>query len=154
MISKLPTENGYNQFVNNLLYYQVREDSLRIQYPFFVKDLLVPSTELAEIKTIVKIALGISKVNISFDFKKQHYIFKSIEEPFYNPTDTKIFQQKLQNLKLFRQSTSIVQLLSVVISTNPYYIGKSEDSGHILWGLLLDYHPGETLEDALRENFI
>lgn len=153
-ISKLPAENGYHQFVNDLLYYQVREDPLRTLYPFLVKDLSVPTTELAGIKTIAKIAPGISKVNISSDLKKQHYIFKSIEKPFYNPLDTKILQQELQNLKLFRQSTSIVQLLSVVISTNPYHTGKSEDSGHVLRGFLLEYHPGGTLEDALRENFV
>ena len=94
-INKLYAENGYHQFVNDLLYYQVREDPLRIQYPFFVKDLSVPTTELAEIKTIAEIAPGISKVNISSDLKKQHYIFKSIEEPFYNPTDTKILEQEL-----------------------------------------------------------
>lgn len=154
IISKLLAENGYNQFVNNLLYYQVREDPLRIQYPFFVKDLLVLTTELAGIKTIAKIAPEISKVNISSDLKKQHYIFKSIKKPFYNPTDTKVFQQELQNLKLFRQSTFIVHLLSVVISTNPYHTGKSKDSGHVLRGFFLDYHPGGILEDALRENFV
>lgn len=153
-ISKLPAENGYHQFVNDLLYFQVREDPLRIQYPFFVKDLSVPTTEPAGIKTIAKIAPGISKVNIRSDLTKQHYIFKSVEKPFYKPTDTTIFLQELQNLKLFRQSTSIVQLLSVVISTNPYHTGKSEDSGHVLRGVLLVYHPGGTLEYALRENFV
>ena len=151
-ISELPAENGYHQFVNDLLYYQVWEDPSRTQYPSFVKDLSVPTTELAGIKKIAKIAPGISKVNISSDPKKRHYIFKSIEKPFYNPTDTKILQQELQNLKLFHQSTSIVQLLSVVISTNPYHTGKSEDSGPVLRGLLLEYHPNGTLEDALREN--
>ena len=150
-INELPAENGYHQFVNSLLYYQVWEDPSRTKYPFFVKDLSVPTTELAGIKTITKIAPGISKVNISSDPKK-HYIFKSIEKPFYNPIDTKVFQQELQNLKLFRQSTSIVQLVSVVISTNPYHTGKSDDSSPVFRGFLLEYHPNGTLEDALREN--
>lgn len=153
-ISELPAENGYYQFVNGLLYYEIGEDPLRTQYPIFVKDLSVPTTELAEIKTIATIAPGISKVNISSDLKKQHHIFKSIEKPFYNPIDTKILQQELQNLKLFRQSTSIVHLLSVVNSPNPYHTGKSDDSGHVFRGFLLEYHPGGTLEDVLRANFL
>lgn len=114
----------------------------------------MPTTELGGIKTIAEIAPGISNVIISPDLKKQHYIFKSIDKPFYNPIDTKILQQELQNLKLFRQSTSIVQLVSVVISTNPYHTGKSEVSGPLLRGFLLEYHPGGTLEDALRENLV
>lgn len=126
---------------------------MKIQYPSFVKDLSVPTTELAGIKTIAKIALGISKVNISSDLKKRHYIFKSIEKPFYHPKDPKILQQELQNLKLFHKSTSIVQLLSVIISTNPY-LTCSEDSGPVLREFLLEYHPRGTLEDALRENFV
>lgn len=151
-ISELPADNGYRQFVNGLLYYQICEDPSRIQYPSFVKDLSVPTTELAKIKIIAKIAPGISKVNIGSDPKKRHYVFKSIEKPFYKPIDTKILQQELQNLKLFRHSTSIVQLLSVVISTNLYHTGKSEDSGLVLRGLFLEYHPLGTLKDALREN--
>lgn len=149
-INELPVENGYHQFVNNL-YYQVWEDSSRTQYPSFVKDLSVPTTALAGIKTIAKIAPGISRVNISCDPEERCCIFKSIDKPFYNPRDTKVLEQELQNLKLFCQPT-IVQLVSVVISTNPYHTGKSEDPGSVLRGFLLEYHPGGTLEDALKEN--
>lgn len=149
-INELPVENGYHQFVNNL-YYQAWEDPLRTQYPSFVKDPLVPTTALAGIKTIAKIAPGVSRVNISSNPKEQCYIFKSIDRPFYEPRDTKVLEQELQNLKLFRQST-IVQLVSVVISTNPYHTGNSENPGSVLRGFLLEYHPGGTLEDALKEN--
>jgi tRNA A-37 threonylcarbamoyl transferase component Bud32 len=148
-INELPVENGYHQFVDNL-YYQVWEDPSRTRYPSFVNDLSVPTTALAGIKTIAKIAPGISRVNISSDPKERCYIFKSIDKQFYKPRDTKVLEQELQNLKLFRQST-IVQLISVVISTNPYHTGKSEDSSSVLRGFLLEYHPGGTLEDALRE---
>jgi Protein kinase domain len=149
-INELPLENGYNQFVNNL-YYQVWEDPSRTQYPSFVKDLSVPTTALAGIKTITKIAPGVCRVNISSDPKEPCYIFKSIDKPFYEPTDTKVLEQELQNLKLFRQTT-IVQLVSVVISTNPYHTGNSENPGSVLRGFLVEYHPGGTLEDALKEN--
>jgi serine/threonine protein kinase len=149
-ISELPVENGYRQFVNNL-YYQVREDPARIRYPIFVNDLSVPTITLAGIETIAKVAPGISRVNISSD--PRCYIFKSIDKQFYEPRDTKILEQELHNLKLFRQPT-IVQLISVVISTNPYHTGKSEDPSSVLRGFLLEYHPGGTLEDALRENRI
>jgi serine/threonine protein kinase len=148
-INKLPVENGYHQFVN--LYYQVWEDPSRTQYPSFVNDLSVPTTALAGITTIAKIAPGISRVNISSDPEERCYIFKSIDKPFYEPRDTKVLEQELQNLKLFRQST-IVQLVSVVISTNPYHTGKSEDPSSVLRGFLLEYHSGGTLEDVLREN--
>ena len=149
-INELPVENGYHQFIDNL-YYQVREDPSRTRYPSFVNDLSVPITALAGIKTIAKIAPGISRVNISSDPEERCYIFKSIDKQFYEPRDTKVLEQELQNLKLFRQST-IVQLISVVISTNPYHTGKSEDPSSVLRGFLLEYHPGGTLEDALKKN--
>ena len=57
----------------------------------------------------------------------------------------------MENLKLFRHSP-IVQLVSVVISANPYHTGKPEDACSVLRGFLLEYHPGGTLEDALRNN--
>lgn len=139
MTSYLPAKNRYHQFVNDLLYYQVWENPLRTQYPSFVRDLSMLTKWLEGIKKIAKIAPGISKVNISSDTKKRHYIFKSIKKPFYNPIDTKILQQELQNLKLFGQSTSIVQLIPVIISTNPYHTGKSEVSGPVLRGFLLEY---------------
>jgi serine/threonine protein kinase len=151
-INELPVENGYHQFLDNL-YYQIREDPFRTQYPSFVRDPSVSITARAGIKTITKIAPGISRVNVSSD-SKRCYIFKSIDKPFYEPRDTKILEQELQNLKLFRQSTTIVQLVSVVISTNPYHTGRLEDPSPVLRGFLLEYHPGGTLQDALRENCV
>lgn len=145
--SELAVENGYHQFANNL-YYQVREDPSRTQYPFFVKDVSVPTTAFAELKEIAQVAPGVPRVNTSCDAKELCYIFKSIDKPFYQLRDTKILEQELQNLKLFRQST-IVQLDSVVVSANPYHTGKLEDSCSVLRGFLLEYHPGGTIEDAL-----
>ena len=147
-LSELPIENGYYQFTNNL-HYQIREDPSRIRYPPFVRDSSVPTTELAEVGQIAEVASGISQVRVRAG--EQIYIFKSIERPFYQPEDTEILQQELQNLKLCRQST-IVQLESVVVSANPYHTGKPEDSHPTFRGFLLEYHPGGTLEDALGTN--
>ena len=149
-VNELPVENGYHQFVNTL-YYQVWKDPSRTQYPSFIKDLSVPATALAELTTITKIAPGVSRVNASCDTEQRCYIFKSIDKPFHRPRDTKVLEQELQNLKLFRHS-NIVQLISVVISLDPYHTGKSQDPCSVLRGFLLEYHPGGTLEDALREN--
>lgn len=113
----------------------------------------MPTTALAELKKIAQVAPGISQVNVSYDAEELCYIFKSIDKPFYQPRDTKVLEQELQNLKLFRHST-IVQLISVVVSANPYHTGKLEDSYSVLRGFLLECHLGGTLEDVLGNNHV
>ncbi|KAI9889131.1 MAG: hypothetical protein M1814_005793 [Vezdaea aestivalis] len=151
-LEELPVENGYYQFANDL-YYQVREDPSRIEYPSLVKDIPEPATALAELQKNAKVAPGIYRVNIISDVKEQNYIFKSIDKPFYQPRDTKVLEQELANLKLCRHSP-VVQLVSVVISPNPYHTGNPEDACSVLRGFLLEYHPGGTLEDALKNNHV
>ena len=113
----------------------------------------MPTTALTELKKIAQVAPGISRVKVTCDTKGLCYIFKSIDKPFYQPSDTKVLEQELQNLKLIRHST-IVQLVSVVASSNPYHTRKLEDSYSVLRGFLLEYHPGGTLEDVLGNDHV
>ncbi|KAF2182593.1 kinase-like protein [Zopfia rhizophila CBS 207.26] len=147
-ISKLPPDNGYNQFSGDF-YYQIWEDPSRVFYPPLTKAFSVPTTLSSDLKTITEIAPGISRIRIISDVKEQDYIFKSLDKPNYHPRDSEALVHEIKNLQLFRHSPFIVQLVSVVGSTNPYYTGRSEAHSSVLRGILVEYHPGGTLEEAL-----
>lgn len=145
-------ENGYCQFMNSLCYH-LREDLSRIQYPCFIKNPSIPTTTLASLRKIANVGPGVSRVSVDDDIEKRFYIFKSIDKPFYEAGDTKIFEQQLHNLKLFRHP-NIIQLFSVVISDNPYHINMAQDPCSVLRGFLVEYHPGGTLENALKNHHV
>ena len=74
-------------------------------------------------------------MNVDGDVEERSYIFKSIDKLFYDARDTKILEQELQYLKLFRHF-NIVQLVSIIISGNPYHTSITEDPCSILQGFL------------------
>lgn len=148
-ISDLSAENGYKQFSSNFDY-QIREDPSRVFYPP-LKNVWVPTTSFPNIKLIEEVAPGVSRVSIISDTEERNYIFKSIDKPLYEPRDSEILAQELQNLQLFHHSPYIVQLVSAVSSANPYDTGKSDDHSSVLRGILLRYHPGGTLKEALTQ---
>lgn len=90
-------------------------------------------------------------MKIENDFEERSYIFKSIDKPFYDVEDTKILEQELQNLKMFHHCR-IIQLISIVVSDNPYHISLAEALCSVLRRFLLEYHSGGTLEDALKNH--
>ncbi len=48
-------------------------------------------------------------------------------------------------------AADIVQLMSIVVSINPYQTSRNGgDDVRVLRGLLLEYHPNGTLQDILR----
>lgn len=74
------------------------------------------------------------------------YVCKEIDR---ERTDTAILVQELHNLSLLNGSKYFVQLVAVVVSSNPYPTAET-DGSLVVRGLLLEYHPNGTLEDALR----
>ena len=149
-IKDLSVKNGYCQFMNRL-HYRLGEDLSKTQYPAFIKDPSISTMTLASLRTLAPVAPGIFRVRIEDDIEERSYIFKSIDKSFNETEDTAILQQELQNLKMIRHS-NIVQLISVVTSDNSYHIRMTQDPYSVLRGFLLEYHPGGTLEEALKNH--
>lgn len=125
----------------------IREDASRVLYPSYINDPSTPSKWLSDIRKKNSIDGGVHRVQ--FNNEEEIYIYKEIERPFYKPTDTSVFLQELQNLKLFREAANIVHLLAVVVSLNPYQTTIGVNDQIVLRGFLLEYHSQGTLEQAL-----
>lgn len=81
------------------------------------------------------------------------YVYKEVERAHYVPRDTKVLEQELRNLEIFRGTTvGIVQLVAAVVSQNPYQTAQpgKECDPVVLRGFLLEHNPNGTLESALK----
>ncbi|KAK4040606.1 kinase-like domain-containing protein [Parachaetomium inaequale] len=114
----------YVSVVSSLWAY-TREDLLRVRFPPYHGNSGTPAKDLSEIT----------------DREELHGVFTG-----------EVLDQELHNLQLLDGSVAgIVQLVAAVVSTNPYQtaaLGAGSDSV-VLRGLLLEYHPNGTLQDAL-----
>ncbi|KAK8002325.1 hypothetical protein PG989_002044 [Apiospora arundinis] len=130
-------------------FYQ-REDPLRVRFPPYELQGMTPVRYLLEVQKELELAAGVHKVRIAND--DHPYVFKEIDRPLYEPSDTDILEQELKNLELVRGSHFIVQLVAVVVSPNPYRTSTTagDDDFLVLRGFLLEFHPHGTLEDALQ----
>ena len=52
--------------------------------------------------------------------KQIFYIFKTIDRPFYQPSDATFIQKGIKTLKLSWSAPSIVQVSGIVVSPNLY----------------------------------
>ncbi|KAI1987788.1 hypothetical protein LOZ53_004156 [Ophidiomyces ophidiicola] len=150
-LNTLPTSGNRFAEIASKLSYKIREDPLRVTYPH-LEELSVSTRWISDIQTKREIQHAvpwISQVQLKND--KNWYIYKEIDGPFHSPRDSVVLQQELQNLKLFRGISSVVQLVAVVISKNPYLTADQDYSPSVMRGILLDYHSGGTLEQALME---
>ncbi|KAL9592499.1 MAG: hypothetical protein Q9179_006654 [Wetmoreana sp. 5 TL-2023] len=134
-------ENRLQKIVDKLKW-AIREDASRVFYPPFTNDSLWQSKSASDIKIEEDIAATVFRVEVD----KELRIYKKIDRPFYHPRDSAALYQELQNLKLLRGDPNIVQLVAVVISPNPYQTRTSVNVPSVIQGILLDYHPGGTLE--------
>jgi serine/threonine protein kinase len=143
------TEGEYAPIVDHLWLY-TQED------PFWVRFLVydsgrssTPMKHLSEIGMKQELGLGVYKVQVGSDQKS--YVYKEVDRPLYEPRDTEVLEKELQNLQLLRGTSSVVQLVATVVSNNLYQTAETpkNETPTILRGILLEYHPNGTLQDAL-----
>lgn len=126
------------------LRYRIREDPLRVVYP--------PSNQFPDIRkfsdeqliTGAEIADGVYWV-----YKDEiRYILKIVNRPLYEPRDTDVFQNELENLEYFAGMPNIVQAAGVRVSTNPYATSTGSNRSLVVTGALLEAYPGGSLRQV------
>ena len=150
LVGNIPT-GVQNRFlvVASALKVTTQEDSLRIKYPVYAKDLTWPEVLEEDISTEEDFNGSALRVKRAGD--SHCYVYKKVDRPFYEPNDTWVFLNELQNLKLLRGKSHIVQLCYIVISNNPYQTTSACGNPLVTRGFLLEYHSHGTLEDRLQE---
>lgn len=155
----------------------VREDPFRVQFPAIDCN-AHPTTELSEITPIRQLCAGVHEAHVGSD--RQSYVYKQVDKPLYEPRDSQVLSQELQNLQMLHGTKGIVQLVAAVVSCNPYHTfgetsaaydaSEAYDSDQsarsnethqsdqnmnatpstVLRGVLLEYLGNGTLADALQ----
>ncbi|OJD26518.1 serine/threonine protein kinase [Blastomyces percursus] len=143
--------NHENIFIQNAEYltYEIREDPQRVIYPacsefpsFCVFDfgMISQCTELVDGRVF--------RIRMSSK-EDDDYIYKTVDRPFYNPTDTEVIREELKSLELVQNIPNIVQAAGVVASTNPYATSQHKDQPLVITGVLLKSYNGGSLQDLL-----
>ncbi|KAI1209658.1 kinase-like protein [Annulohypoxylon truncatum] len=124
----------------------MQEDPERIQFPLYKNDNDMLTINWATIQKEQELAAGVYKILIRG--KTQHYVFKEVDRPLYEPHDTEVLQQEFRNLVLLRNTKGIVQVFAAVISFNPYQTDEGRGLP-VLRGFILEYHQHGSLRDIL-----
>jgi hypothetical protein len=121
-------------------WFYMREDPFRVRFPYYNFDGEMPMRTLSEVKKERELAPGVHRAYLVPDDRL--CVYKEVDRPLYEPRDTDILEQELQNLKLVRGTKFIVQLVAAVVSSNPYRTARedNDDDPIVLRGLLVEYY--------------
>ncbi|KAE8403174.1 hypothetical protein BDV37DRAFT_283971 [Aspergillus pseudonomiae] len=108
----------------------------------------LPTVALSEIEEKAQISSNVFLV--TWNGRDETFIYKTVEHPFYDQSHTALFQQELRNIVLLQGIRNIVQLVAVVKSPSPFKTAPLSEGGHVILGMVLEYHPNGTLEDAIH----
>lgn len=141
-------------------WYYIREDPWRVRFPSYTCDATTRMVPLSVLSKERPLAPGVSVVRLAGD-ERESYVYKEIERPLYTPDDTKMIELEMQHLKLLRNANTnddtdggkyVVRFVAAVISDNPYRTsidGADAEQQTVARGILLEYHTGGSLEEAL-----
>jgi hypothetical protein len=131
------------------LTYTMREDPSRVVYPSCREFQSFPQINMAELSDEVMITAGVFKVfNVQ---NKAPYILKVVNRPLYYPYDTEVIRRELEVLEICKGVPNIVQAAGIAVSTNPYMTSSASDQPLVVIGILLQFHSGGSLKEALSE---
>ncbi|GAB1207677.1 hypothetical protein APSETT445_006405 [Aspergillus pseudonomiae] len=128
--------------------YTIQEDASRVLYPIYDIDSGLPTVALSEIEEKAQISNNVFLV--TWNGRDETFIYKTVEHPFYDQNHTALFQQELRNIVLLQSIRNIVQLVAVVKSPSPFKTAPLSEGGNVILGMVLEYHPNGTLEDAIH----
>ncbi|KAJ5088654.1 kinase-like protein [Penicillium angulare] len=151
-LPKLPLKQefqlDYTEPSDTCWVYTIQEDASRVLYPIYDIESKLPMIALADIEEKEQISNNVFLVTSKG--RDENLIYKTVEHPFYEQNHTAVFQQELRNLVLLQGCRNIVQLVAVVTSPSPFQTKPSSGSVDVILGMVLEYYPNGTLEDAIH----
>jgi hypothetical protein len=135
--------------------YTIEEGSLRIKYPSSPSPPSPPSTSLPaiavdNIKEVDDINGQVFRVQITGE--EGEYIYKTLDRPWYEPSDTTSFEVEMRDTSLFRGIPNIVQLIGVVVEKSIYMTVQDNEAPDVIHGMLLKFYQGGTIEQLRNDN--
>ncbi|RAK96003.1 kinase domain protein [Aspergillus ibericus CBS 121593] len=138
------------KILNKSLRYRIREDPLRVVYPMSDDFPSFRKINDEELTRDTEISDGVFRVSNS----GVQYILKIVNRPLYDPHDTDVLREELENLEYFAGVPNIVQAAGIAVSTNPYATFSGSDGPLVVTVVLLEAYPGGPLQQVLSENRI
>ncbi|KAE8152063.1 kinase domain protein [Aspergillus avenaceus] len=127
------------------LRYKIQEDPARVVYPVSVDFPSFSKFKATDLVVEDEITDGVFRVT----HNNTTYVMKVVQRPFYQPRDTQVLQQELDNLKRCRGFPNIVQAAGIAVDANPYLTSVSGDPQQVVIGILLEYYGGGSLQQVL-----
>ncbi|KAJ5735802.1 protein kinase domain-containing protein [Penicillium malachiteum] len=145
-----PGVTNQPRVIGDMKYY-IREDPLRVRYLLPAQFPSFRAVEISELIQEIEISAGVFRVFHRGD--RMPYVLKIIDRPFYDPQDTDVIKQELENLEQFRGARGIVQSVGVAVLTNPYATCQkgSQRPEMVISGILLEFYSGGSLKHVLKE---
>jgi len=142
-----------NYFANlKDLHFYTREDPTRAIYPSILQFPFLRAINLTELIQEYDISDGGFRVSHQTD--KKLYVLKVVNRPFYLPGDSDVIRQELGNLQQLKNVAGIVQPAGVAIFPNPYITNPSDNPETVIYGILLEYYIGGTLQQIFNKQQI
>jgi len=145
-LTALPNLNSEYAHCHADLRFCVREDPRHVRYPALHPQL--STKDISEITKIQQLSSGVYEAEVICC--NERVVFKGIDRPLYEPRDSQVLYQELENLRQVQGAYGIVGLVAAVVSQNPYQTIKDAKTPTVLRGILVDFHPNGTLENALK----
>ena len=120
-----------------------------MRFPSYIGSGSTPVRRLSEVVEEERPVHATCKAHLAGN-GEETYIYKRVDRFGYVQEDSQALEHELRVLEMLHSTTAegIVKLTGVVVSENPYQTIK-DNSSRVLRGILLEYHPNGTLEEAL-----
>ncbi|EED22522.1 conserved hypothetical protein [Talaromyces stipitatus ATCC 10500] len=151
------------------LHYETSEDQRRIRYPFTslysiehgLIEIRSPSLPTFRCRSLPAIAVEkvqeLDDINgqvfrVRIEGKDGDYIHKTLDRPWYEPSDTIAFEHEMQNSLLLRGIPNIGQIIGVTVGKNIYQTTQDSETPEVIHGMLFKYYPGGTIKQLQQNN--